>query len=118
MIDTSDEWIRSRVGIASRRIAADDESVADMAAAAGGKALAASGLAADDIDLVIVATCTQDAPIPNTSARVAYRLGIRAPGADDVNAGFDGFCYPLADASGARGGGAAGAARGVRAAEP
>jgi 3-oxoacyl-[acyl-carrier-protein] synthase-3 len=110
MIDTSDEWIRSRVGIASRRIAAPDESVADMAAAAGGKALAASGLAADDIDLVIVATCTQDAPIPNTSATVAYRLGIRAPGAYDVNAACAGFCYPLANASDAVRAGSASAA--------
>jgi 3-oxoacyl-[acyl-carrier-protein] synthase III len=57
-LNTSDEWIRSRVGIASRRIAGPDESLADMATAAGGKALAASGLAAGDIDLVVVATCT------------------------------------------------------------
>ncbi len=98
-LETSDEWIRSRVGIASRRIAGPDESVADMAVAAGGKALAASGLSAGDIDLVIVATCTQEAQIPNTSATVAHRLGIRAPGAYDVNAACAGFCYALASAS-------------------
>jgi 3-oxoacyl-[acyl-carrier-protein] synthase III len=98
-VDTSDEWIRSRVGIASRRIAAPDETVADMAVAAGGKALAASGLAAHDIDLVIVATCTVEAQIPNTAATVARRLGIPAPGAYDLNAACAGFCYALANAS-------------------
>jgi 3-oxoacyl-[acyl-carrier-protein] synthase III len=98
-IQTSDEWIRSRVGISSRRIAGPEESVADMAVAAGGKALAASGLPAADIDLVIVATCTQEAQIPNTSATVAHRLGITAPGAYDLNAACAGFCYALASAS-------------------
>jgi 3-oxoacyl-[acyl-carrier-protein] synthase III len=98
-VDTSDEWIRSRVGIASRRIAGPDESLADMAAAAGGKALAASGLSAGDIDLVVVATCTAEAPIPNIAATVATRLGIVAPGAYDLNAACAGFCYALATAS-------------------
>jgi 3-oxoacyl-[acyl-carrier-protein] synthase-3 len=98
-VETSDEWIRSRVGIVSRRIAGPDETVADMAVAAGGKALAASGLAASDIDLVIVATCTPEAPIPNTAATVATRLGIVAPAAFDLNAACAGFCYALAAAS-------------------
>ncbi len=98
-VDTSDEWIRSRVGIASRRIAGPDETVADMAVAAGGKALAASGLSSGDIDLVIVATCTPEAQIPNTAATVARRLGISAPGAYDMNAACAGFCYALASAS-------------------
>jgi 3-oxoacyl-[acyl-carrier-protein] synthase III len=98
-VDTSDEWIRSRVGIASRRIAGPDETVADMAVAAGGKALAASGLSPADIDLVIVATCTPEQPIPNTAAQVARRLGISAPGAYDMNAACAGFCYALAGAS-------------------
>jgi 3-oxoacyl-[acyl-carrier-protein] synthase III len=98
-VDTNDEWIRSRVGIASRRIAAPDETVADMAVNAGGKALAASGLSAEDIDLVIVATCTPEAQIPNTAATVARRLGINAPGAYDMNAACAGFCYALANAS-------------------
>ena len=98
-IDTSDEWIRSRVGIASRRIAAPDETVADMAVAAGGKALAGSGLSPADIDLVVVATCTPEAPIPNIAATVATRLGIVAPGAYDLNAACAGFCYALATAS-------------------
>src|SRR6266568_1866891 len=98
-VETSDEWIRSRVGVASRRIAGPDETVADMAVAAGGKALAGSGLSPADIDLVIVATCTPEVHIPNTAATVARRLGIAAPGAYDLNAACAGFCYALASAS-------------------
>lgn len=98
-VDTSDEWIRSRVGIASRRVAGPDETVADMAVAAAGKALAGSGLSPADIDLVIVATCTPEVMIPNSAAIVARRLGIAAPGAYDLNAACAGFCYALAAAS-------------------
>jgi 3-oxoacyl-[acyl-carrier-protein] synthase-3 len=98
-VDTSDEWIRSRVGIISRRFAGPDESVADMAVVAGGKALAGSGLAPADIDLVIVASCSAESPIPNASAMVAHRLGIVAPGAYDLNAACAGFCYALANAA-------------------
>jgi 3-oxoacyl-[acyl-carrier-protein] synthase III len=99
VVDTNDEWIRSRVGIAERRFAGPDESLADMAVAAGAKALTASGLSPSDIDLVIVATCTAEAPIPNVSATVAHRLGIVAPGAYDLNAACAGFCYALANAA-------------------
>jgi 3-oxoacyl-[acyl-carrier-protein] synthase III len=99
IVDTNDEWIRSRVGIESRRIAADDETVDDMAEAAGAKALAASGLTPASIDLVIVATCTPETPIPNVAATVAHRLGIVAPGAFDLNAACAGFCYALNVAS-------------------
>jgi 3-oxoacyl-[acyl-carrier-protein] synthase-3 len=98
-IDTNDEWIRSRVGIAERRIAGPDEGVVEMAVAAGGKALAASGLSAADIDLVIVATCSAETLVPNVSATVAHRLTIMAPGAYDVNAACAGFCYALSNAS-------------------
>ncbi|MFC3994438.1 beta-ketoacyl-ACP synthase III [Nocardiopsis sediminis] len=94
-VDTSDEWIQSRVGIRERRIAGADDTVVSMAAAAGGKALAAGGLDPSDIDLVIVATCTQTDQIPNAAASVAARLGISAPGAFDVNAACAGFCYAL-----------------------
>ncbi|WP_055481377.1 beta-ketoacyl-ACP synthase III [Sphaerimonospora mesophila] len=98
-IDTSDDWIRTRVGIQERRIAGPNESEIDLAVQAGGKALAASGLSSADIDLVIVATCTLEAQIPNAAGRVAHRLGIQAPGAFDVNAACAGFCYALAAAS-------------------
>jgi 3-oxoacyl-[acyl-carrier-protein] synthase-3 len=70
-----------------------------MAVQAGGKALAASGLSPENVDLVIVATCTPDVPIPNVSAPVAKRLGIVAPGAYDLNAACAGFCYALANAA-------------------
>ncbi len=79
MVDTNDEWIRDRVGIATRRIAGD-ETVADMATAAAGKALANSGLTAADIDLVVVATCSSVDRSPNVACRVAAKLGINAPG--------------------------------------
>jgi len=98
-LDTNDEWIRSRVGIISRRFAGPEESVTDMAFVAAGKALAGSGLSPADIDLVIVATCSTEAPIPNVAAVVAHRLGIVAPGAYDINAACAGFCYALATAS-------------------
>lgn len=100
-MDTSDEWIQSRVGIKERRIAPDGETLEDMAVQAGGKALAASGLAATDIDLVVVATCTLETQIPNAAAVVAHRLGVEAPGAFDVNAACAGFCYALATADAA-----------------
>jgi 3-oxoacyl-[acyl-carrier-protein] synthase-3 len=70
-----------------------------MASAAGGKALAAGGLSPGDIDLVIVATCSTEASIPNVSAVAAHRLGIVAPGAYDLNAACAGFCYALSNAS-------------------
>ena len=99
IVDTSDEWIRARVGIQSRRFARDDETVADMAEAAGAKALAASGLEPSEVDLVIVATCSTESPMPNVAATVAHRLGIPAPGAYDLNAACAGFCYGIGAAS-------------------
>ena len=96
-IDTNDEWIRDRVGIAERRIA-DGESVADMATFAAEKALANAGLAAADIDLVVVATCSAEDRCPSVAAQVAARLGISAPGAFDLNAACSGFSYALATA--------------------
>jgi 3-oxoacyl-[acyl-carrier-protein] synthase-3 len=99
LVDTNDEWIRSRVGIQSRRVARDDETVADMAEAAGAKALAASGLEPSEVDLVIVATCSPEVPLPNVAATVAHRLGIPAPGAYDLNAACAGFCYAIAAAA-------------------
>ena len=96
IVDTSDEWIRDRVGIVTRRIAADTETVADMATAAAGKALAASGLSAADIDLVAVATCSSVDRCPNVATRVAAKLGITAPAAYDLNTACSGCEYALA----------------------
>lgn len=100
-VDTDDEWIKSRVGIAERRYARDDESVLDMAEAAGSKALAAAGVAATEVDLVLVATCTMPTTVPAAAPQLASRLGIPAPGAFDVNSGCSGFMYALNAASAA-----------------
>ncbi|GAA0476716.1 3-oxoacyl-[acyl-carrier-protein] synthase 3 protein 4 [Paractinoplanes deccanensis] len=96
-IDTNDEWIKSRVGIAERRIA-DSETVADMATFAAEKALAGSGLTAADIDLVTVATCSSIDRCPNVATRVAARLGITAPAAYDLNTACSGFSYAIGTA--------------------
>ncbi|MFF5261061.1 beta-ketoacyl-ACP synthase III [Actinomadura viridis] len=106
-VDTDDAWIRSRVGIAERRIAGPEEGIVEMAVQAGGKALAGSGLAPEDIDLVIVATCSAESPMPSHAGIVAHRLGIGAPGAFDLNAACAGFCYALGTASSAIRGGSA-----------
>jgi 3-oxoacyl-[acyl-carrier-protein] synthase-3 len=97
MVDTDDAWIRQRTGIVTRRIART-ESLTDMAAAAGGKALAAAGLAPADVDMVVVATCTAVERCPNTATRVAERLGIPAAVGFEVNNGCAGFCTALATA--------------------
>ncbi|MBB5869571.1 3-oxoacyl-[acyl-carrier-protein] synthase-3 [Allocatelliglobosispora scoriae] len=97
MVETNDEWIQSRVGIKERRIAGD-ESVADMSAAAASKALAASGLSAADIDLIIVATCSSSDRSPNVACRVAERLGVPSAAAFDLNTACSGFAYALANA--------------------
>ncbi len=99
LMDTNDEWIRTRVGIAERRWASEDESLVEMAVAAGGKAMAASGLAADQVDLVVLASASLRVPIPGIGPQVAHRLGIPRPGAFDLNAGCAGFCYALAVAN-------------------
>ncbi len=94
-MDTNDAWIQSRVGIAERRWASEDETLVEMAVAAGGKAIAASGLAPDEIDSVIVASASLRAPIPGIGPQVAYKLGVPRPGSFDLNAGCAGFCYAL-----------------------
>ncbi|MFC8871385.1 beta-ketoacyl-ACP synthase III [Streptomyces sp. NPDC057148] len=98
MVDTSDEWIRSRVGIRSRRIAGPDEPVDELAGHAAAKALAAAGATPADVDMVVVATSTAIDRSPNTAARVAARLGIPGPAALDVNVVCAGFTHALATA--------------------
>ncbi len=82
-----------------RRWADADETVVEMSVAAGGKALAASGLSPEDVDLVVVASCSLPTQIPGAGPEVAHRLGIPRPGGYDVNAGCAGFCYALSAAS-------------------
>jgi 3-oxoacyl-[acyl-carrier-protein] synthase III len=98
LVDTSDEWIVSRVGIKERRIAAKDETVADMAIEAARNALDSSGLAAADIDMVLVATVSVNDRCPNTACRVADALGVDAPAAMDINTACSGFEYAVATA--------------------
>ncbi|MFE1230712.1 beta-ketoacyl-ACP synthase III [Streptomyces sp. NPDC059442] len=98
LVDTSDEWIRSRVGIRTRHVARPDEPVDELAAYAAGKALATAGLGPEDIDLVLVATSTAIDRSPNTAARVAARLGMRSPATLDLNVVCAGFTHALATA--------------------
>ncbi|MFD0369136.1 beta-ketoacyl-ACP synthase III [Streptomyces sp. NPDC059071] len=98
LVETSDEWITSRVGIRTRHVAGPEEPVDELAAQAAGKALAAAGLAAADIDLVLVATSTAIDRSPNTAARVAARLGMGSPATMDLNVVCAGFTHALATA--------------------
>ncbi len=98
-IDTDDQWIRERVGIQSRRVAEEDTLLVDMAADAGARAVKDSGLTPNDVDTVIVATCTMPNPIPNAAAQTAERIGIPAPGAFDLNAACAGFCFGIGTAA-------------------
>jgi 3-oxoacyl-[acyl-carrier-protein] synthase-3 len=97
-VDTSDEWIRTRVGIHTRHIGGDDESVDELASHAAAKALANAGLAPGDIDLVIVATSTAVNRSPNMAARVAASLGMPSPAVMDLNVVCAGFTHALATA--------------------
>jgi 3-oxoacyl-[acyl-carrier-protein] synthase-3 len=98
-VDTSDEWIRTRTGIAARAVAAPDESVVSMASDAAAKALADAGLEPAEVDLVVLATCTIRDAIPGGAARVATAIGAHGVGAFDLNAACGGFCYALSVAA-------------------
>jgi 3-oxoacyl-[acyl-carrier-protein] synthase III len=95
-IDSSDEWIRSRSGIVTRRWAAEDETVADMSVAAAGKALADAGIAPEELGCVLVATCTHPFQTPAAAPEVAQRIGAVRAAAFDVSAACAGFCHAIA----------------------
>jgi 3-oxoacyl-[acyl-carrier-protein] synthase III len=95
MVATSDEWIRERTGIRERRIAATGEACSDLAVQAGKRALTAAGLAATDLDMILVATCTGDYPLPATACLVQHQLGATKAGACDLSAACCGFVYAL-----------------------
>jgi 3-oxoacyl-[acyl-carrier-protein] synthase III len=100
LVDTSDEWIRARTGIGERRIAAAEESTCNLAVWAAQPALERAGVAAEDLDLIIVATCTPDyANMPATASLVQHALGATRAGAFDLNAVCSGFLYGLATGS-------------------
>jgi len=98
-MNTDDQWIRDRVGIVSRRIARSDESLVEMAAAAGHAAITDAQLAPGDVDALILATCTPPSPIPNIAAQVATALRTGDIAAFDLNTACAGFSYSIAVAA-------------------
>ena len=95
-VDTSDEWIVSRTGISNRHIAAEGELTSDLAYNAAVEALAAAGMAATELDLIVLATATPDETFPATATTVQARLGVAGIPAFDVQAVCSGFIYALA----------------------
>jgi 3-oxoacyl-[acyl-carrier-protein] synthase-3 len=95
-VDTSDEWITTRTGIKQRHLAAPGEMTSDLALKAAERALASAGMAAQEIDMIVLATTTPDETFPATATRVQSRLGITAGFAFDVQAVCAGFVYALA----------------------
>jgi 3-oxoacyl-[acyl-carrier-protein] synthase III len=95
IVDTSDEWIRTRTGIRERRIAAPDQTTSDMAARAAREAIQNAGLQPGDIELIIVGTVTPDMPFPNTACFVQQKLGLGKIPAFDIEAACSGFIYTL-----------------------
>ncbi|WP_457809637.1 thiolase family protein, partial [Clavibacter michiganensis] len=106
-MDTSDEWIRARTGIAQRYVAEEGTLTSDLAVGAAERALKSARLTPDEIDAVIVATTTPDRPCPATAPTVAARLGTGPVPAFDVSAVCSGFLYGLATGSGLIASGAA-----------
>ena len=99
IVDTSDEWIRSRTGIITRCIADEGETTAGLASAASRAALADAGLAASDIDVIIVATMTPEMGFPATACFVQTEIGADNAAAFDISAACTGFVYGISIAS-------------------
>ncbi|WP_277344511.1 beta-ketoacyl-ACP synthase III [Oleiagrimonas sp. C23AA] len=95
IVDTSDEWIRTRTGIRERRIAAAGETTGDLGYRAALAALEAAGVKASDLDLIVVGTTTPDIVFPSTACLIQHRLGANGCAAFDVNAACSGFVYAL-----------------------
>jgi 3-oxoacyl-[acyl-carrier-protein] synthase-3 len=96
MVDTSDEWIRTRTGIRERRIAAPGETTCDLAERAARAAMRSAGVEPSDIDLIVVATTTPDKVFPSTACLLQARLGVGGCPAFDLQAVCTGFIYGLA----------------------
>lgn len=99
MVETNDEWIVTRTGIKERRLAAVEEATSDLALHASREAIAAAGLTAEDIDLIIVATITPDMFFPSTACLLQDKLGAKKAAAFDLSAACSGFIYGLATGS-------------------
>ncbi len=95
MVDTSDEWIKTRTGIEQRRLAAKNEYTSDMGVKAAEKAIKNANLKKEDIDLIITATITGDYPWPSTATIIANKLGLSDIPAFDISAACSGFIYGL-----------------------
>ncbi|MCM3536515.1 beta-ketoacyl-ACP synthase III [Priestia endophytica] len=93
MVDTSDEWIRTRTGIEQRRIVAENEKTSDMAYHASVRALEDAGITAEELDMIIVSTVTPDQPFPTVSCMIQERLGATRAAALDISAACAGFMY-------------------------
>jgi 3-oxoacyl-[acyl-carrier-protein] synthase-3 len=98
VVDTTDEWIVERTGIKQRHIAADGELTSDLGTKAAERALKAAGMAAEEVDLVVVATSTPDETFPATATRIQARLGMTRGFAFDIQAVCAGFIFALATA--------------------
>jgi len=94
-VETSDEWIQSRTGIRQRHVAAEGETTGDLAFLAAERALAAAGVKASELDLIVLGTTTPDLIFPSTACLVQHRLGANGCAAFDVNAACSGFVYAL-----------------------
>lgn len=99
MVETNDEWIVTRTGIKERRMAAEAEATSDLAYEAAKKAVAAAGITAEDLDLIIVATITPDMFFPSTACLLQDKLGAKKAAAFDLSAACSGFIYGLATAT-------------------
>jgi 3-oxoacyl-[acyl-carrier-protein] synthase III len=95
MVDTTDEWIRTRTGIERRHLAAADQTTCDLAEAAARRAMQAAGVRPSDIDLIVLGTTTPDQVFPSTACLVQARLGIAGPPAIQLEAACTGFIYAL-----------------------
>jgi 3-oxoacyl-[acyl-carrier-protein] synthase III len=94
-VDTSDAWIRERTGIAQRHVAAEGQTTGDLAFEAATRALAAAGVKASELDLIVLGTTTPDLVFPSTACLLQHRLGANGCAAFDVNAACSGFMYAL-----------------------
>jgi len=99
MVKTSDTWIQERTGVRERRIAADDETTSTLSYRAALQALEQAEMAPEELDLIIVATCTPDGMLPSVASLVQEQLGARRAAAFDINATCVGFLTALATAS-------------------
>ncbi|QZT32812.1 ketoacyl-ACP synthase III [Caldalkalibacillus thermarum TA2.A1] len=99
MVDTSDEWIRTRTGIRERRVADENMASSDLAYEASVKALQHAGISADELDMIIVATVTPDMFFPSTACILQHKLGARKVAAVDLSAACSGFLYAVSTAT-------------------